>query len=77
MDVLLVEIDVIKCQISVYKNGEGIPVEFHQEEGVYVLELMFGHLTGTNFEDNLKKTGGRREDYGVKLTNVFSRVFFF
>jgi len=33
MDALRVEIDVAACCISVFNNGDGIPVEFHQEEG--------------------------------------------
>lgn len=36
-----------------YNNGLGIPVEVHKEEGVYVPELIFGHLlTSSNYNDN-------------------------
>ena len=33
MDALRVEIDVAACCISVFNNGDGIPVESNQEEG--------------------------------------------
>ncbi|KAK1401008.1 putative DNA topoisomerase II [Heracleum sosnowskyi] len=44
MDCLRVDIDVDSNLISVFNNGDGVPVEIHKEEGVYVPELIFGHL---------------------------------
>lgn len=42
--------------IQVWNNGNGIPVEMHKEEKVYVPELIFGHLlTSSNYDDNEKK----------------------
>lgn len=42
--------------IRVWNNGDGIPVEVHKEEGVYVPELIFGHLlTSSNYDDQEKK----------------------
>ncbi len=42
--------------IKVWNNGDGIPVEMHKEEGVYVPELIFGHLlTSSNYNDAEKK----------------------
>jgi DNA topoisomerase-2 len=42
--------------IKVWNNGDGIPVEMHKEEGVYVPELIFGHLlTSSNYNDTEKK----------------------
>ncbi|KAJ1280587.1 hypothetical protein BS78_04G244200 [Paspalum vaginatum] len=76
MDALRVVIDVDGGCISVYNNGDGIPVEVHQEEGVYVPEMIFGHLlTSSNYNDNEKKTTGGRNGYGAKLTNIFSKEF--
>ncbi|KAF5752648.1 DNA topoisomerase 2-like isoform X1 [Tripterygium wilfordii] len=76
MDSLKVVIDVEQNFISVYNNGDGVPVEIHQEEGVYVPELIFGHLlTSSNYDDNVKKTTGGRNGYGAKLTNIFSTEF--
>ncbi|KAI3445041.1 hypothetical protein Pfo_001706 [Paulownia fortunei] len=76
MDSVKVTIDVESNCISVYNNGDGVPVEIHQEEGVYVPELIFGHLlTSSNYDDNEKKTTGGRNGYGAKLTNIFSTEF--
>lgn len=42
--------------ITVWNNGSGVPVEMHKKEGVYVPELIFGHLlTSSNYEDDQKK----------------------
>jgi hypothetical protein len=42
--------------IQVWNNGNGIPVEMHKEERVYVPELIFGHLlTSSNYDDKEKK----------------------
>ncbi|XP_074575235.1 DNA topoisomerase 2-like [Curcuma longa] len=76
MDAVKVVIDVEANRISIYNNGDGVPIEIHQEEKVYVPELIFGHLlTSSNYDDNVKKTTGGRNGYGAKLTNIFSTEF--
>ncbi|XP_038905935.1 DNA topoisomerase 2 [Benincasa hispida] len=76
MDSVKVDIDVEQNCISVFNNGDGVPVEIHQEEKVYVPELIFGHLlTSSNYDDTEKKTTGGRNGYGAKLTNIFSTEF--
>ncbi|GLT73663.1 hypothetical protein SLA2020_455040 [Shorea laevis] len=76
MDSVKVVIDAEQNCISVCNNGDGVPVEIHQEEGVYVPELIFGHLlTSSNYDDSVKKTTGGRNGYGAKLTNIFSTEF--
>ncbi|CAK7330893.1 unnamed protein product [Dovyalis caffra] len=76
MDSLKVVIDAENNLVSVYNNGDGVPVEIHKEEGVYVPELIFGHLlTSSNYDDTMKKTTGGRNGYGAKLTNIFSTEF--
>lgn len=43
-------------RVKVWNNGAGVPVEMHKKEGVYVPELIFGHLlTSSNYEDGQKK----------------------
>lgn len=38
------------------REGKGIPVVVHKEEGVHVPELIFGHLlTSSNYDDTVKK----------------------
>ncbi|KAF8981096.1 DNA topoisomerase 2, partial [Haplosporangium bisporale] len=54
----------------------GIPVEIHKSEGLYVPELIFGHLlTSSNYDDSQKKVTGGRNGYGAKLCNIFSTEF--
>lgn len=62
--------------IRVWNNGAGVPIAMHQEHGIYVPELVFGHLlTGSNFNDGEAKTTGGRNGYGAKLANIFSTRF--
>lgn len=76
MDAIKVEIDTENQLLSVWNNGAGIPVEFHQKENVYVPELIFGNLlTSSNYDDNEKKIVGGRNGFGAKLANIFSTEF--
>lgn len=76
MSHMKITIDRESGEISVENNGDGIPVEIHQKENIYVPELVFGHLlAGSNFNDEEKKTVGGRNGYGAKLCNVFSTEF--
>jgi hypothetical protein len=64
MDRINVTVNQEEGSISVWNNGNGIPVVKHSEHGVYVPELIFGHLlTGSNFDDDEKKTTGGRNGY--------------
>lgn len=76
MDTIKVTISRKDNLISVMNNGRGIPVTMHAKEGVYVPELIFGHLlTSSNYDDNEKKVTGGRNGYGAKLCNIFSSEF--
>ena len=76
MDTIKVDINVEKNLIKVLNTGAGIPVEMHKTEGVYVPELIFGHLlTSSNYNDKEKKVTGGRNGYGAKLANIFSTKF--
>lgn len=76
MDTIKVTIDKEKNIISIHNNGKGIPIEIHKEEGIYVPELIFGHLlTSSNYNDDEKKVTGGRNGYGAKLCNIFSTEF--
>lgn len=75
-DTIKVTIDTEKGEISVYNNGKGIPVVIHEEEKIYVPEMIFGHLlTGSNYDDDEKRVTGGRNGYGAKLTNIYSTEF--
>eukprot|EP00835_Amoeboradix_gromovi_P000945 NODE_36_length_31474_cov_0.342438.p1 type:complete len:1203 gc:universal NODE_36_length_31474_cov_0.342438:25140-21532(-) len=76
MKEIRVEINVKENRVSVKNDGQGIPIEKHSIEKVWVPELIFGHLlTSSNFDDSKKKTTGGRNGYGAKLCNVFSSKF--
>lgn len=76
MDTIKVTIDRKEGSISVWNNGNGIPIEMHEKEGVYIPELIFGHLlTSSNYDDNEDKVTGGRNGYGAKLANIYSTEF--
>ena len=56
MDTIKVDIDAENGKISVYNNGDGIPVQVHKTEKMYIPQLIFGELlTGSNFNDDKRK----------------------
>jgi DNA topoisomerase-2 len=74
MNTLKITID--SESVTVYNNGCSIPIEKHDAEKCYVPEMIFGHLlSGENFDDAEERTGGGRNGFGAKLTNVFSKRF--
>lgn len=76
MDTIKVTIDKENNTISIINNGRGIPIEIHSKEGVWVPELIFGHLlTSSNYDDDERKVTGGRNGYGAKLCNIFSTQF--
>lgn len=76
MSEIRVAIDSEKHTISVKNDGQGIPVEIHKKEGIYVPELIFGNLlTSSNYDDEEAKTTGGRNGYGAKLANIYSTEF--
>ena len=75
-DTIRVDIQPIDGLIRVFNNGAGVPVAMHKKEGVYVPELIFGHLlTSSNYDDDEKRLTGGRNGYGAKLANIFSEEF--
>lgn len=68
--------DAEKLIISVENDGDGIPIEEHPTEKVYVPEMIFGHLlTSGNYNKEEEKIVGGKNGYGAKLTNIFSHEF--
>ena len=52
MNMIQVEINPQENLISVWNNGSGIPIQMHQDHGVYVPEMIFGQLlTSSNYND--------------------------
>ncbi|KAH8404824.1 hypothetical protein KR222_004799 [Zaprionus bogoriensis] len=76
MNTIKVDIDAEKNTISIWNNGQGIPVTMHKEQKMYVPTMIFGHLlTSSNYNDDEKKVTGGRNGYGAKLCNIFSTSF--
>jgi len=66
-----VTIDQDNNQISVSNDGDGIPIVLHNEQKIFIPEMIFGHLlTGSNFDDTEKKIVGGRNGFGAKLANI-------
>lgn len=71
-----VNIDKESGTISVYNDGHGIPVELHKELGIYIPEMIFGHLlTSSNYEQKGKVVGGKN-GYGAKCTSRLQLIPF-
>ena len=76
MRMTYINVDISATTVVVQNDGAGIPVEYHKDGKCYVQEMIFGRLlTGSNFDDNEKRTTGGRNGYGAKLANVFSTMF--
>ncbi|KAL4429953.1 hypothetical protein ABPG74_000319 [Tetrahymena malaccensis] len=76
MDTIKVVIDQQNQMISVWNNGQGIPIQIHKEHNIYIPEMIFGHLlTSSNYDDKEEKVVGGRNGFGAKLTNIFSKKF--
>ncbi|RAH47239.1 DNA topoisomerase 2 [Aspergillus brunneoviolaceus CBS 621.78] len=76
MDEIRVTVNREAGEISVWNNGNGIPIEWHKTEDMYIPQLIFGNLlTSSNYNDEQQKVTGGRNGYGAKLCNVFSTEF--
>ncbi|SBS89458.1 DNA topoisomerase II, partial [Plasmodium ovale curtisi] len=76
MTCIKIEISKEHKRISVYNDGEGIPVEIHKEMNIYVPHMIFGELlTSDNYDDAEDRITGGRNGFGAKLTNIFSKEF--
>lgn len=76
VNTIKVSINAEQNKISVYNNGEGIPIVEHKEHGIYIPELIFGNLlTSSNYDKEEKKITGGKNGYGAKLANIFSTKF--
>lgn len=68
-----VDIDRTTGLITIMNDGNGIDVEKHPQHGIWIPEMIFGHLrTSTNYNDADIKTVGGRNGFGFKLVLIFS-----
>ena len=71
-----VNINKLSGEISVYNNGEGIAIDIHPKEKVYIPQMIFGELlTSGNYNMKEEKITGGKNGFGAKLTNIFSKYF--
>lgn len=59
--------------ITMMNDGNGIDVAMHPDYGVWIPELIFGHLrTSTNYDKTEKKIVGGKNGFGFKLVLIWS-----
>jgi DNA topoisomerase II len=59
--------------ITIFNDGEGIPIVEHSVERMYVPQLIFFTLrTSGNYDDAEKKTVAGQNGYGIKLVFIWS-----
>lgn len=74
-DKIKIDINRDTGYISVWNNGQGIPVEMHKTEKKWVPHMILGCLlTSENYKTTGKTTGGKN-GYGAKCTNIYSKEF--
>lgn len=62
--------------IIIKNDGKSIPIELFEGTDTYIPEVIFTQpRTGSNFDDNKKRTVGGKNGIGCKLTTIFSSSF--
>jgi DNA topoisomerase-2 len=63
-------------EISIFNDGDGIPIEKHEKHNLLIPEMIFGELlTSSNYKEDDEKIIVGQFGMGVKLTNIFSTEF--
>lgn len=71
-----VNIDTETGTITVFNDGSGIPIEYHNKHKMYIPELIFGNLlSGSNYDDKQERIVGGKNGLGAKLANIYSSFF--
>lgn len=71
-----ISVDISDDTICITNDGKSIPIEKYKKSSKYIPEVVFTQLrSGSNFNDNVKRTTGGRNGYGCKLTTIFSTMF--
>jgi len=73
---LVTQIDITVATdgtITIENNGDGIDVAQHPDTGLWIPEMIFGHLrTSTNYNQDEKKIVGGKNGFGFKLVLIWS-----
>lgn len=68
-----VEVDKSTGMISITNDGNGIDIEKHPEHGIWIPEMIFGHLrTSTNYQKDKVRIVGGKNGFGFKLVLIYS-----
>ena len=60
--------------ITIENDGNGIDIEKHPVSGLWIPEMIFGHLrTSTNYNKEEKKIVGGKNGFGFKLVLIWSK----
>ena len=60
--------------ITMMNDGNGVDVEKHPENKMWIPEMVFGHLrTSTNYKKDEKKIVGGKNGFGFKLVLIYSK----
>lgn len=61
--------------VSVYNEGDPVPVEFHEKYEVWTPQLAFGELRASSHFEETKRQSAGKNGYGSKLVNIYSDKF--
>jgi DNA topoisomerase-2 len=68
-----IEVDESTGMISMTNDGNGIDIEKHPVENIWIPEMIFGHLrTSTNYDKEEKRIVGGKNGFGFKLVLIWS-----
>ena len=63
-------------RITVWNDGEGIPIIKHKEHKMYIPEMVLGKLnSGSNYNDDEERYGAGRNGVGSGVVALFSKQF--
>ena len=73
LPVTYIDISILEDTITMTNDGNGIDVVKHPEYGIWIPEMIFGHLrTSTNYDKDEKKIVGGKNGFGFKLVLIWS-----
>jgi len=71
-----IDVDAATGMISIWNDGQVIPIEINNDTHMYNHTMIFGQLlTGSNYDDTEDRVVAGRNGLGSKLCNVFSSTF--
>ena len=70
-----IDVSIEDGTITMANDGNGIDIAKHPETGIWIPELIFGHLrTSTNYDKTEKKIVGGKNGLGFKLALIWSTI---